>query len=187
MFKEIFLNEKKDILKWEKLGNEYQLKDNYGNVLALIEIQATSHNNQKNSYEVQAIGKIKFKKFIKIQDAKKYVLDEIQMFNEDSQITEKIKAKAFIGTAQKKNWAVKLEGFDATLIDGGGFTAIMDLKRFITPFKESAKKTHIDSKGKATISAVKAWVKENKPSEFYAKWTPDSSFYKDDSVEIYYN
>ena len=30
------------------------------------------------------------------------------------------------------------------------------------------------------------WVKENKPSEFFASWEKDSSSYKDDSVEIFF-
>ena len=36
------------------------------------------------------------------------------------------------------------------------------------------------------MTAVKEWVKENKPSEFYALWEKESSFYKDDSVEIFF-
>lgn len=36
------------------------------------------------------------------------------------------------------------------------------------------------------MTAVKEWVKENKPSEFFASWEKDSS-YKDDSVEYFLN
>ena len=41
-------------------------------------------------------------------------------------------------------------------------------------------------KEKATLPAVRAWVKENSPTEFYAKWKSDSSHYKDDSIQIWY-
>ena len=60
-----------------------------------------------------------------------------------------------------------------------------DLKK-VREFKETAKKDHISAKGKATMSAIKEWVKNNHPSEFYANWKQDSSSYKDDVVEIWY-
>ena len=53
-------------------------------------------------------------------------------------------------------------------------------------FKTNSKSTRVDAKGKATMTAVKEWVKENKPSEFFASWQKDSSSYKDDSVEIFF-
>ncbi len=53
-------------------------------------------------------------------------------------------------------------------------------------FKTNSKSTRIDAKGKATMTVVKEWVKENKPSEFFASWEKDSSSYKDDSVEIFF-
>ena len=37
-------------------------------------------------------------------------------------------------------------------------------------FKTNSKSTRIDAKGKATMTVVKEWVKENKPSEFFASW-----------------
>ena len=51
---------------------------------------------------------------------------------------------------------------------------------------EGIKTFNIDSKGKPTMKSVKEWVKQNKPTEFYARWKKDSSSYKDDSVEINY-
>jgi hypothetical protein len=60
-----------------------------------------------------------------------------------------------------------------------------DLRK-VQEWKKSAKSTHVGSKGKATLPAVRKWVKEVKPSEFYAKWKMDSPNYKDDSVEIFY-
>ena len=53
-------------------------------------------------------------------------------------------------------------------------------------FKTNSKSIRVDAKGKATMTAVKEWVKENKPSEFFASWEKDSSSYKDDSVEIFF-
>lgn len=59
--------------------------------------------------------------------------------------------------------------------------------RAIHEFKKSAKKGWVGAKGKPTLPAVKKWIKDNKPDQYYAKWEQDSSFYKDDSVEIYYS
>lgn len=58
--------------------------------------------------------------------------------------------------------------------------------KYLKEWKAGAKSDRVDAKGKATLQSVKDWVKENKSKEFYAKWTPDSSSYKDDSVEIFY-
>ena len=52
-------------------------------------------------------------------------------------------------------------------------------------FKQNAKLVVIGSKGKATFAAVKKWVKENNPKEYFAKWRCDSPLHKDDCVDIY--
>ena len=52
-------------------------------------------------------------------------------------------------------------------------------------FKANAKSVHVGAKLKPTVPAVKKWVRENKPSQYYAKWRMDSELHKDDSVEIF--
>ena len=105
-----------------------------------------------------------------------------ELFTEELQESD----NAFIGKSDGKNFAVKIEGFDNMSLKGGNFGTQVKLNKFLKPFRAEAKETRIASKGKATLAAVKAWVKENQPSEFFAKWTPDSSSYKDDSVKIIY-
>jgi hypothetical protein len=56
----------------------------------------------------------------------------------------------------------------------------------IKDFTSKAKKVNVGAKGKPTLSAVKDWIKTNKPTQFYAKWKSDNSNYKDDSVELFY-
>lgn len=94
--------------------------------------------------------------------------------------------KAFIGKSDGMNFAVKINGFDNMSLKGGNFGTQVKLNGYLKKFKQGAKEVYIGSKGKATISSVKTWVKENNPTEFFAKWKPDSSFYKDDNVKILY-
>ncbi len=101
------------------------------------------------------------------------------------QITKlEAKENSFIGKIEKFNYAIKIDGVQ--LSSSSNFGDFVNANRGISGFKKSAKSTRINSKGKATLSSVKAWIKEYKPSSYYAKWVPDSSSYKDDSVEIFY-
>ena len=63
--------------KWKKLGDQYTLEDKDGNVIGMFMKQAKGHNDQKASYEVQAMDGIDFKKFGKIADAKNYITSHI--------------------------------------------------------------------------------------------------------------
>lgn len=101
-------------------------------------------------------------------------------------LSEAKKDNGFVGTVDKMNYAVKIDGFDSSRMKGANFGVLVDLNRPLKAFKVEAKKAYVDSKGKATLASVKAWIKENKPSQFFAKWKPDSTNYKDDSVEIFY-
>lgn len=92
-----------------------------------------------------------------------------------------IRHKPLIGNYSKFNYAILLE--DTPL--NSPIFKMDDLKR-IRKFTEEAKVTHIDAKGKPTLPAVKKFIKEMKPIEYYAKWQADSSYYKDDSVEFFY-
>ena len=61
-----------------------------------------------------------------------------------------------------------------------------DWKR-IREFQLTAKTAWVGAKGTPTLTAVKRWIKENKPSQFFADWQADSGDYKDDSVQIWFN
>lgn len=94
--------------------------------------------------------------------------------------------KAAFGTAGKMSYAIKLNSIDDNEFMKKSFAQQVPSIRAAREFMASAKKDYVDAKGKATLAAVKAWVKENKPSEFYSLWQMDSSFYKNDVVEIFY-
>ena len=86
---------------------------------------------------------------------------------------------------KKKNCAVQINGIENDF-RSKPFGQQIDSMKKLKEFKTNSKSTRVDAKGKATMTAVKAWVKENKPSEFYASWEKDSTYYKDDSVEIFF-
>lgn len=91
----------------------------------------------------------------------------------------------FVREHDKFSYAYKLDDVEAGFHKAPFGRQLDDWKK-IKAFKENAKSTHVGAKRKATLAAVKAWVKEFKPSQFFAKWQADSSMWKDDSVEIWY-
>jgi hypothetical protein len=95
-------------------------------------------------------------------------------------------AKPSFGKEGKYNYVVNVQGLSSNDFYLQPFGRQMDDLKKIKEFKSSAEKDYIDAKGRSTISAVKEWLKLNKPSQFYAQWQQDSSAYKDDSVEIFY-
>ncbi len=113
-------------------------------------------------------------------------IDQANYIIKSKPLQEAKSPKHFIGKSDGMNFAVQLEGFDNMSLKGGSFGDQVRMNKFLKPFKKEAKSTRVGSKGKATLASVKAWVKENNPSEFFAKWKPDSSSYKDDSIEIFY-
>jgi len=61
-------------LKWKKIGDQYTAYyDDPKDILGLFMKQSKSFNDSSASYEVQEMNGIKFKKFSKITDAKKYI------------------------------------------------------------------------------------------------------------------
>lgn len=94
--------------------------------------------------------------------------------------------KPSFGSDREFNYAVNVKGLESNGFYTKSFGhQISDLRK-IQEFQNAAKKGYVDAKGKATLTSVKNWVKENHPQEFYARWKKDSSHYKDDSVEIHY-
>ena len=102
-------------------------------------------------------------------------------------ITEARGPKPFFGTVDKMNFAIQLNNnVGGNDFPKRGFGGQVDNRKVIGEFKDSAKKGYVNTKRVNTLTGVRKWVKENKPSEFYATWMADSSMGKDDSVEIYY-
>ena len=95
------------------------------------------------------------------------------------------KAKPVFGSNDGNNYAVNVDGVDNGFFKQSFGRQIDDIRR-INAWKDTAKKGHVDAKGKPTKTAVRRWVNEVKPREFYAQWKSDSASWKDDSVEIYY-
>lgn len=133
--------------------------------------------------------KITSKEFDELTAAAGRKMDQLGESEEVEVISEAKVAGGFVGTGGKFNYAIKINGVDGERLAGGNFGETITLNKMMKKAKESGnefKKEHIDAKGKGTLPAVKTWLKEKKPSQFYAKWQKDSSSYKDDSVEIKY-
>lgn len=74
------LIEAKKKLVWKKLGDQYTVSysDDPKQVLGMFMKEAKGFDDKTPSYEVNDVDGIAFKKFRKIADAKKYVVDFIQ-------------------------------------------------------------------------------------------------------------
>ena len=94
--------------------------------------------------------------------------------------------KASFGSNDGMSFAVSIDSLSNNDFLTRSFGQQLGDLRIVQEWKKSAKTNHVLAKGKPTMAAVKKWAKENKPSEFYARWKRDSSSYKDDSVEVYY-
>ena len=100
-------------------------------------------------------------------------------------LNEKGKKPAF-GNSEGKSYAVQINSLDSNEFFKQPFgRRLSDLRKAVA-FSKEAKSAHVGAKGESTMKAVKKWVKDMKPSEFYASWQSDSSYYKDDSVQIFY-
>ncbi len=121
-------------------------------------------------------------------DKHSYMLLDIQDENgetiEESVVQTEIVTESF-GRHEEYNYAVNVDGVDSKFYTLPLGRQLDDLKK-IQKFTDTAKTTHIGAKGKATLSAVKDWVKDMKPTQYYAKWQEDSSNWKADSVELFY-
>lgn len=95
-------------------------------------------------------------------------------------------SKASIGSDADHSYAVKIDALDRndfyTQIWG---RQISDIRK-VEEWKKTAKSASVYAKHKPTLASVKQWVKEHNPKEFYAKWKKDSTWYKDDVVDIFY-
>ena len=93
--------------------------------------------------------------------------------------------KASFGKAGEFSYAFRVDGVEPEFYNRP-FGRQLDSIRKAGEFCKEAKSYHVGCKGKSTMACVKAWVKTENPTQFYAKWKSDSSSYKDDSVEVFY-
>ncbi len=84
-----------------------------------------------------------------------------------------------------RNYIFQVDGVNPSFVSRCLGQQLDDLRK-IGEFKATARKYHVYAKGKATLAAVKKWVREFKPKQFYACWGVDSPNYKDDSVEVFF-
>jgi hypothetical protein len=94
--------------------------------------------------------------------------------------------KPSFGDSEGVSYAVNLPNLGSNEFYKQPFGRKIEDMRKVKLFQKSAKKDHVNAKGKPIMAAVKAWVKMMQPKEFYASWKKESSMYKDDSVEIFY-
>lgn len=101
-------------------------------------------------------------------------------------VEEAKKRKPAFGKAEGFSFAVNVDSLDSNEFLTQSFGRGLSDRKKISEFINTAKKHYIGAKGKPTMSAVKAWVKDNgKDIQFFAKWKSDSQFNKADVVEIY--
>ena len=90
--------------------------------------------------------------------------------------------KSFYGrTTSGRSCAFRVDGVDGTFV-GKKFGQQIEMLRAIKAFRDRAK--HV-AYVKGSLRAVKEWVRDNNPSQFFAVWT-STDFYLDDSIEIFY-
>ena len=178
----------KQIKKLLSDKNTKKLRDIYSEMFDDIEEKITRilYNGFSVSTEGTKILLNKKSDFIKIV---KYLVGNVELLDRISgkELNEAKVEKPYFGLndTKNKNYAVQINGIENDF-PSKPFGQQIDAMKKLKEFKTNSKSTRVDAKGKATMSAVKEWVKENKPSEFFASWEKDSSSYKDDSVEIFF-
>jgi hypothetical protein len=97
------------------------------------------------------------------------------------------KSKPWSGTSDKQSYLVNVPGIP----DGNGFPGLpfgrkLGSVSWIQNWQKDSKIGWVDCKGKPILPCVRAWIKRNKPEEYYCEWKTTSYNWKDDSVQIYY-
>ena len=91
--------------------------------------------------------------------------------------------KAYYGTVEGVSYAFRVDGVDGGEFFGLPFGRRMEATNRLMAFQYRAK--HV---GYSEVSqkAVKEWVKDVQPSQFFAFWRSSGRFYHDDYIEIFY-
>ncbi len=86
-----------------------------------------------------------------------------------------------LGGGEKRLVAYKLNDVTSELRD-------LDCASYYRKIQKdsSFKKGYVNTKGKKYRSAINAWIKENKPSQYMLVTRDESSSWHSDSLEIYY-
>ena len=99
----------------------------------------------------------------------------------------KTKGKACYGTVDGQTYAFRVEGVDGGDLFGVPFGRRLEAMKKLFEFQdETEKHEYIRTKRRKILPAVKEWVKDTKPSQFFAVWNSETDFYHDDSVKIFY-
>ena len=94
-----------------------------------------------------------------------------------------MRRKSFYGrTTGGRSCAFRVDGVDGTFV-GKTFGRQLEMLRALKAFRDRAEHT---AYVKGSQRAVKEWVKDNNPSQFFAWWISETDFYHDDSIEIFY-
>ena len=97
--------------------------------------------------------------------------------------------KTEYGHSDGYNYVVNINGVNNNFFSYPFGRQISELNKTKIFMNDTNTKTaYVSTKNttKNTLSCVKQWIKENKPAQVYACWKMDSSFYRDDSVSVYY-
>ena len=91
--------------------------------------------------------------------------------------------KAYYGTVEGVSYAFRVNGVDGAEFFGLPFGRRMEAINRLMAFQYRAK--HV---GYSEVSqkAVKEWVKDVQPSQFFAFWRSSGRFCHDDYIEIFY-
>ena len=95
-----------------------------------------------------------------------------------------MRKKSFYGrTTGGRSCAFRVDGVDGTFL-GKNFGRQLEMLRALKAFRDRAEHVaHV----RCSQRAVKEWVKDVQPSQFFAVWTSETDFYHDDSIEIFYD
>lgn len=96
------------------------------------------------------------------------------------------KASFGIVNSEKRTYAVKINNIDNNDFFKLSFGRGLDDRRKVDIFQQKANSIYVKTWQGSSLAAIKSWIKEFKPAEFYASWTADSANYHDDVVKIYF-
>ena len=91
--------------------------------------------------------------------------------------------KAYYGTVEGVSYAFRVNGVDGMSFFGLPYGRRMEVTNKLMAFQYRAK--HVGYSD-GSQKAVKEWVKDNQPSQFFAFWRSSGRFYHDDYIEIFY-
>jgi len=96
--------------------------------------------------------------------------------------TKKAGRKTCCVTVEGVSYAFCVNGVNGTF-RGQIFERQIDALSKLKAFQDRAEHVaHV----RGSQKAVREWVREKKPSQFFAWWISETDFYHDDSVEIFY-